>query len=239
MGKKIRLATLILIALCPQFLKRLLYRGLFGYKIGRGVKIGLSLIDARKCVIGDDVTIGHFNLIVDVGSISIGENTRIGTLNVIRGGEEVDIGRFCEIIRLNEINSIPDPIVSNPVDQRFILGSGSVITASHKIDFTDKVQFGERVILGGRNSSLWTHSRQSTLPISIGRQTYVGSEVRFAPGSVIGQRCVVGIGSVVTKAFSEEGGVIAGVPARWIKEISPEDTALIDFKTRPDLPDDI
>lgn len=239
MIKKIRLATLLLIALCPQFLKRVLYRSLFGYRIGRDVRIGLSLLDARVCEIADGVTIGHFNLILDVGSISIGDNTRIGTLNIIRGGDEVSIGRYCEIIRLNEINSIPDPIVSNPVDQRFILGSGSVITASHKIDFTDRVELGERVILGGRNSSLWTHSRQSTSPISIGRQTYVGSEVRFAPGSAIGGKCIVGIGAVVTKPFSQEGSVIAGVPASWIKDISPEDMALVDFKTRPDLPDGI
>src|SRR5437660_8831530 len=46
--------------------------------------------------------------------------------------------------------------------------SGSVVTAGHKIDFTDRVTIGRRTIIGGRNSSLWTHNRQRTLPVEIG-----------------------------------------------------------------------
>ena len=68
----------------------------------------------------------------------------------------------------HEINSIPDPEVVNPIDPTFILGDGSVVTTGHKIDFTDRVEIGRRVILGGRNSSLWTHNRQRTMPITIG-----------------------------------------------------------------------
>lgn len=203
------------------------------------MKIGFSVIDAEDCTIENDVTIGHFNLIVGVKKLKIGDNAKIGYLNLIRGGNEVAIGRYCEIMRLNEINSIPDPVVSNPVDQRFILGAGSVITASHKIDFTDRVELGRRVILGGRNSSLWTHSRQKTAPINIGSKTYIGSEVRFAPGSGTGDRCVVGMGSVITKPFFAHSEVIAGVPARKIREVSAKDHDLVEFKTRADLPDEI
>jgi hypothetical protein len=57
-------------------------------------------------------------------------------LNIIRGGDEVSLGRYTELLRLNEINSIPEPDVVNPVDPRFLLGPGSIITAGHKIDFT-------------------------------------------------------------------------------------------------------
>ena len=107
-------------------------------------------------------------------------------------------------MRLNEINSIPNPVASNPFDSRFILGNASVITASHKIDFSDKVEFGKRVILGGRNSSLWTHNRQSTAQIYIGDYSYIGSEIRIAPGGRIPAKCIVGIGSVITKQFTED-----------------------------------
>ena len=235
---KFRLITLAYIALLPSFLKRSIYRSFFGYRIGKRVKIGCSIIDAQECLIDDDARIGHLNVIIDVKCLTIGDHVRIGHLNIIRGGDEVRIGRFCDIIRLNEINSIPDAEVVNPVDPRFLLGDGSIITSGHKIDFTDRVEIGRRTIIGGRNSSLWTHNRQRTRPIKIGSFTYVGSEIRVAPGGSIPSRCIVGIGSVITGELAGEEQLIAGVPARAIKGLSTEDKFLIERKTRPDLPDD-
>src|SRR5215475_8410673 len=182
---KFRLLVLASIALLPSFLKRPCYRWFFGYRIAKGVRIGFTILDAEKCAIDADTTIGHFNLVIAVKNLQIGERTRIGHLNIIRGGDEVHLGRFSEIIRMNEINSIPDPVVVNEVDPRFILGDGSIITTGHKIDFTDLVTIGRRTIIGGRNSSLWTHNRQETKPITIGELAYVGSEIRMAPGSSI------------------------------------------------------
>ena len=238
-SSKLRLATLATVALLPGFLKRPLYRRLFGYRIGRRVRLGLSLIDARECEIGDDVSVGHLNLVLGVGRLSVGDHARIGHLNVIRGGDEVSIGRYAEILRMNEINSIPNPLVVNATDPRFHLGDGAVVTAGHKIDFTDRVQIGRRTILGGRNSSLWTHNRQRTRPIEIGELTYVGSEIRVAPGGVIPSRCIVGIGSVVTGRIEGEYQLIAGVPARPVKPLGEDDRFLVEHKTRPDLPDDL
>ncbi len=235
--RKFRLATLALIALLPSFLKRACYRLIFGYRIGKRVRIGLTILDARECEIADDVSIGHLNVVIGVGHLSIGDHARIGHLNILRGGEEIRLGRYVEIIRLNEINSIPEPDVVNPVDPRFLLGDGSVITTGHKIDFTDRVEIGRRTILGGRNSSLWTHNRQRTRPIEIGSLAYIGSEIRIAPGGVIPSRCIVGIGSVVTGQLSGENCLIAGVPARIIKQLTEEDRFLLEYKTRPDLPE--
>ena len=226
-------------AVLPSFLKRPIYRLFFGYKIGKRVRIGVSIIDAGECNIDDDVQMGHFNVVMRVQKLMINDHVRIGHLNIIRGGEEVSLGRYCEIIRLNEINSIPDPDVVNKIDPVFLLGDGSIITTGHKIDFTDRVEIGRRVILGGRNSSIWTHNRQRTLPITIGSLVYMGSEIRMAPGSAIPARSIVGIGSVITAALTEEGKLIAGVPAKAIKELSQEDQFLIERKTRPDLPDDV
>lgn len=236
---KFKLVILLGMAFLPSFLKRPLYRIFFGYKIGKRVKIGFSIIDAKECAIDDDVAIGHLNALIGIKKLSIGEHSRIGHLNIIRGGDEVRLGRYTEIIRLNEINSIPDPIVVNEVDQRFILGDGSIITTSHKIDFSDRVEFGKRVILGGRNSSLWTHNRQQTKPIIIGDYSYIGSEIRIAPGGEIPPKCIVGIGSVITKKFEEEYYLIAGVPAKAIKQLDEDGKFLTEYKTRPDLPEDI
>lgn len=233
-----RLLILALFAPLPSFLKRSLYRWFFRYKIGKGVRIGISIIDAAECSIEDNVTIGHFNIVTRVEKLTIQDHARIGHLNIIRGGSEVSLGRYSEIIRLNEINSIPDPEVVNEIDPRFLLGDGSIVTTGHKIDFTDRVEIGRRVILGGRNSSLWTHNRQRTMTITIGDLVYIGSEIRMAPGSAIPARSIVGIGSVITARLTEEGKLIAGVPAKTIKDLSSDDLFLIERKTRPDLPDD-
>ena len=236
---KFRLLTLALFAFLPSFLKRPFYRWFFGYRIGKRVRIGISIIDARECEIDDDVSVGHLNVVTRVQKLVIKDHVRIGHLNIIRGGDLVSLGRYAELIRLNEINSIPDPEVVNPIDPTFILGDGSIVTAGHKIDFTDRVEIGRRVILGGRNSSLWTHNRQRTMPITIGSLVYMGSEIRMAPGSTIPARSIVGIGSVITAALADEGKLIAGVPAKTVKELSSEDQFLIERKTRPDLPDDV
>ena len=231
--------VLAVLAILPSFLKRPLYRLFFGYKIGKRVRIGLSIVDAHQCTIEDDVQIGHLNVITRVEKLTIRDHVRIGHLNIIRGGAAVSLGRYCEIIRMNEINSIPDPEVVNEIDPVFLLGDGSIVTTGHKIDFTDRVEIGRRVILGGRNSSLWTHNRQRTLPITIGSMVYIGSEIRMAPGSAVPARSIVGIGSVITAQLTEEGKLIAGVPAKTVKDLSSEDQFLIERKTRADLPDDV
>jgi len=236
---KSRLLLLACIAPLPSFLKRPCYRLFFGYQIGRRVRVGLSIIDAGACQIDDDSRIGHLNVIIGVANLKLGDHVKIGHLNIIRGGNQVTLGRYSELMRMNEINSIPEPDAVNPVDPKFSLGNGSIITTGHKIDFTDRVEIGRRTIIGGRNSSIWTHNRQRTLPIKIGELAYVGSEIRMAPGSALPSRCVVGIGAVVTRKIDAEGFLIAGVPAKPIKELSEEDQFLIERKTRPDLPDDV
>src|ERR1043165_10145657 len=111
---KLRLLILACIAVLPSFLKRPLYRLVFGYQIGKRVRIGLSILDAEACEIADDVAIGHGNLIIGVQSLSLGDHVRVGHLNIIRGGTEVRLGRYAEIIRMNEINSIPEPDAVTP-----------------------------------------------------------------------------------------------------------------------------
>jgi len=236
---RLRFCILASVAFLPSFIKRPLYRLFFGYRIGKRVRIGVTIIDAGKVEIDDDVSIGHLNVITRVAELHIKDHTRIGQLNIIRGGSKVTLGRYSEIMRLNEINSIPEPDAVNELDPRFILGDGSIVTTGHKIDFTDKVEIGRRVILGGRNSSLWTHNRQRTLPITIGDLVYLGSEIRMAPGSSIGPRCIVGMGAVITGELGEQGKLIGGVPGKVIKDLSDEDQFLVERKTRPDMPDDL
>src|SRR5690348_14759580 len=109
MAGKLRLATLAFVAILPSPVARTCYRWFFGYKIGKRVRLGFSIIDAIECTIDDDVSIGHLNVFTGIEKLFIGDHTRIGVLNIFRGGKEISIGRYCDILRLNEINSIPEP----------------------------------------------------------------------------------------------------------------------------------
>ena len=239
MTSRARLAALAAVAVLPQGAKQWVLRALFGYRIGRGVRIGVSVIDAGLCEIGDGTVIGHGNLVIGVGRFVLGDHVRIGHLNLFRGGDEITIGRYAELLRRNELNSIPQPDVVTKTDPRLVIGPGAVITDGHRLDFTDRIEIGRRAVIGGRASSLWTHNRQRTAPIRVGELAYVGSEVRMAPGSAIPDHSVVGMGSVVTEAIGDGITLIAGVPARVVKPLSEDDLFLVERKTRNDLPDDV
>lgn len=230
-----------LIAPLPSALKRPIYRHVFGYRIGSGVRIGLSAIVVGQCSIGDGTRIGHGNLFIHSESLSLGNLVSIGFGNIVRGGRHVRFDDRSQVMRFNEINSIIDAekdagdIEVSSDAGRFILGWEGVITAQHKIDFTGGVTLGRRAILGGRLSSLWTHNRQADGPIFIGDRTYMGSGIQMVPGSGIGEACVVGIGSVVTKLFADTRVLIGGNPAKVIKPLSETNQVLVDYPTRPDL----
>jgi carbonic anhydrase/acetyltransferase-like protein (isoleucine patch superfamily) len=234
-----RLALLAAVGVLPGPLKRPLYRALFGYRIGRGVRIGLAILDAGVVDLGDGTEIGHLNLITRVGSLVTGKSVRIGALNIIRGGERVSLADYAEVMRLNVLNAIPDHDCTTSPVSRLEIGAGAVVVSGHRIDFTDQVTIGRNVIVGGRNSSLWTHNRQQTAPIAIGDFCYLGSEVRLAPGARLAERCILGLGSVLAGAIDTPGSLVGGVPARILRPLTAEDDVLIRRKARSDAPDDL
>ncbi len=225
----------LLLVPTPSWLKVFLYRNLFKYRIEPGVRIGMSIIRVDDCFIGAGTRIGHFNYISSIKRLHIGSNAIIGVFNILLGGESVEIGDEAQIGRFNEINSIINPVSTGGSDPRLIVGKGAVITAWHKIDYTDRIIIGDSTIIAGRHSCLWTHNRQQVMPIEIGRNCYVGSGVQMVPGSTLGSYCVVGLGAVITKKFDADSSLIAGVPARVVKPLDEAARTLVEFPTRPDL----
>jgi acetyltransferase-like isoleucine patch superfamily enzyme len=233
-----RLAGLALVGLLPNVPKKFLYRLVFGYRFAPGVRIGLTLLDAEQVDLGEGTCIGHLNAIVRVGRFETGRKTRIGTLNVIRGGERVRLGDYTEVMRLNVLNAIPDHDCTTEPVSVLELAPGAVVVSGHRIDFTDRVKLGRNVILGGRNSSLWTHNRQETAPITVGNFCYLGSEVRLAPGAKLADECILALGSVLAGEITEPRSLVGGVPAKVIRPLDQKDLARIRRKTRGDMPDD-
>lgn len=55
--------------------------------------------------------------------------------------------------------------------------------------------------------------------VSIGRNCWIGMNAVIMPGVILGDKTIVGAGSVVTHSFKEGNCIIAGVPAKIIKKL--------------------
>jgi capsular polysaccharide synthesis enzyme len=63
------------------------------------------------------------------------------------------------------------------------------------------------------------NSHDEPKSIVLGDECWIGMNSMILPGVVLGNRTIVGAGSVVTKSFPEGNCIIAGNPAKRIREI--------------------
>jgi acetyltransferase-like isoleucine patch superfamily enzyme len=198
----------------------------------------MAYLDCRRMSIAEGAEIGSGAVFLGCGDVSIGKKAQIGPLNLFAGGERIELGDYSQVRRLNFINAIRDHDAENDPESSFTLGYGAVLTAEHRIDFTDRVRIGRCSILAGRGTSVWTHNIRTGHPVEIGDYCYVGSECRFAPGTSVGECSVVGLGSVITRPLAEPWSFYAGVPARLKRPLREDDYPLIFGKNRKDLPEE-
>ena len=104
------------------------------------------------------------------------------------------------------------------------LGEYSVLSARKR----GEIYIGDNVIMGGRivfhtlnhnyNSKDILIVRQGVTlePIKVGNDVWIGSDAIILPGVNIGEGCVIGAGSVVTKDV-DPYSIVAGNPAKIIK----------------------
>lgn len=90
-----------------------------------------------------------------------------------------------------------------------------LITIGNNVHITSECQFvnhdGSSLILRGQVPDL-----ELTFPIEIGNDVYIGMRTIILPGVKIGNRCIIGAGSIVNKSIPDNS-VAAGVPARVLK----------------------
>lgn len=107
------------------------------------------------------------------------------------------------------------------------------------ISVGDRVTISSGVTFITHDGSGWLYRdergrRFRFAPIRIGSDVFIGAGVTVLPGVSIGDRCVVGAGSVVT-ASVPDGTVVAGVPARPIKDWPEFHAALADWPAEADM----
>jgi maltose O-acetyltransferase len=104
----------------------------------------------------------------------------------------------------------------------FYANTGCVFLDCAHIEIGDRVLFGPNVQLYAATHPVETEARRGgleyALPITIGDDVWLGGAVVVLPGVTIGDRAVVGAGSVVTKDVPAEV-VAAGNPCRPLREL--------------------
>jgi acetyltransferase-like isoleucine patch superfamily enzyme len=202
MRNRIRLAAAVLISVLPfSALRCALYRWLFGYSISNA-RIGFATVILAREVNLNGCTIGRFNKFLGPMRISIGSGADIETHNIFDCGEWT-----------------ADELHADRYERTLIIEPETRITNQHFFDVAGRFFLGQGSWIAGRGSQFWTHGvNVADRNVSIGRSCYIGSAVRFAPGSGVGDNVIVGIGSVVTKRIETSNALIAGFPAEMIKE---------------------
>lgn len=97
----------------------------------------------------------------------------------------------------------------------YIQGAGTVYIG-------DYVQFGPNVGILSVNHDLYDQNKYNIEPIKIGDYSWIGMNSVITAGVELGTRTIVGAGSVVTKSFPDGYCVIAGNPAKVIKNLDKE-----------------
>jgi acetyltransferase-like isoleucine patch superfamily enzyme len=226
------------LAFCPSFVKVPIYRRVFGFRIAKDARVGCSVLDVDHLELESGATIGHGNIFLRTERVSLGRKAAVDHANIIRGGTEVRLDDYARIMRFNVLNSIPDNDCETITDPRLRLGPGAVVVSGHRLDFTDRIDLGTNVIVAGRNSSLWTHNRQQTMPITVGDFCYLGSEVRLGPGARLGAWSILAMGGVLVRPIQSDQVVVGGVPAKEIRPVTEDDKRRLRHKTRDSIPDD-
>ncbi|CAB4625631.1 MAG: acyltransferase [Actinobacteria bacterium] len=140
--------------------------------------------------------------------IHIGENTLIGP----------DISLSAGMVPGQEC--ITNPVVT--IGDRCLIGRGSGIVGHFSIEIGDDVWTGHNVYITDQNhgyedvSLPISKQSQPERAVKIGSGSWLGYGSVVLPGVTIGEHCVIGANSVVTRDVPSYS-VAVGVPARVIK----------------------
>lgn len=183
-------------------LRCLLYQIVFGYDINQS-RIGwktVIVVDHAKFI---KCQIGRKNSFIGPINILIKENASIGSMNVFSCGWW----------------TIEKQFENANYERNLLIEENTMITSEHFIDIVGSFTLRKNSWIAGKGSQFWTHGAGvHDRNILIGENCYIGSAVRFAPGSSIGDNSLVGLGSIVTKKFTSINVIIAGQPAKVIRE---------------------
>lgn len=201
----------VIIAALPWPLKRLIYRGR-GWEIGRGAKVGFSIIAVEHLVLGENARVGHANAFVRLTRLELGSRAAIGSFNRGLGPRELPQADGSDLAA-NWARSMT-------------LGEATVVYNANFFDLAGKVELGAGTLISGGFSRFWTHETAEVdgawVPtegdITVGERCIVGAGAMLLPEAELPDGCVLGAGSVLTRrSRAVAGAVLFGNPARTVQ----------------------
>ena len=230
---RVPIREVVLFGLWPSPIKNWIYR-LRGYRIGKGVSIGLgSVICGNRVEVGDHTSIG-FLTIVRGKDIRIGAHVQIGSTTFL-DTPHLEIGEGSKINEQVFIGGLQFP------DSRFVLGRNcqimqmSFINPSRSIVVGDDSGIGGHCLIFGHNSFLSQFEGYPVdfEPIEIGKSVSLAWGVFVLPGTKIGDGAVIGARSVVHGTIPPRSLAI-GFPARIVRK-APDFPKELSEKDKLDL----
>lgn len=154
-----------------------------------------NFIKLNDVILGDEV---KFYAFVNAYGCEIGDGTRVGAFVEIQ--KNVKIGRRCKV---SSHSFLCEGVT---VEDNVFIGHGVMFTNDRYPRATNP------------DGSPQSEADWAVVPITVKKGASIGSNATILAGVTIGERAIVGAGSVVTKDVAA-GSIVAGNPARFLRSI--------------------
>jgi acetyltransferase-like isoleucine patch superfamily enzyme len=150
-------------------------------------------------------------------SIVVGRNTHIrGHLVTFGHGGHITIGSYCYVGEYSKVWSAKELTIG---DRVLIAHNTSIFDSNtHPVNAAKRHQQFVDIITTGHPTDIDLNEE----PVTIEDDVWIGCNCVVLKGVTIGRGAVVGAGSVVTKSVPPYV-VVAGNPARIVRELSPDE----------------
>jgi acetyltransferase-like isoleucine patch superfamily enzyme len=173
------------------------------------------------------------DLIFRPSGIDMGPRSMVRLPRWVHNGERIRMGADCFIGRLAVLHPLVD-YDGTPQAGRIEIGDGVYIGGFAQIHAMQTLRIGDGCVLSEhvyvsdiahgldpRKGPIMKQPLESKGPVTIGRRVFIGYGCSILPGVTLGDHCVVGTRSVVTRSFPPYS-MVAGSPARLIRRFDPE-----------------
>lgn len=165
--------------------------------------------------------------------VKFGKGSYIREHATIRGGKFIKLGKHTRILAYSRLMCF-QKISGEVLHPEICIGDNVIIGRNASINCCNRIEIGDNCMIAGycflHDSN---HGMDPSLPeryeaqpmvrktIKLGKNVWLGEKVMVLPGIEIGDNCIIGAGSVVTKSI-ENNCMAVGNPARVIKKFNFE-----------------